>query len=154
MWEYSIAMHLPPSGVQSSLYVCLFVSLYLCFSISLSIHLSVSLSGCLHWFLAIIYAVRNFAQRMRPQVTGSNTFICIIICRSVCPVIHGPFAILVFVLISSVAVQRCDAFIPALGFIGPQWGPFKLMCPSVCPYIRLYVSLSLCLVVRIALWQS
>ena len=46
------------------------------------------------------------------------------------PVIHRPFAIFVFVLISSVGFQRRDAFIP-------HWGPVKIICLSV--------PLSLCL---------
>ena len=46
-------------------------------------------------------------------------------------VVRGPFAIFVFVLISSVGVQRRDAFIPTLGSKGTQWGPVKLMWSSL-----------------------
>ena len=39
--------------------------------------------------------------------------------------------IFVFVLISSVGVQHCNAFIPTLGLEGPQWGPIEIIFLSV-----------------------
>ena len=64
--------------------------------------LSVSLSSRLRRFLYIIHTARNCAQGMRMQATGSNPLSGSIIFPSVRPVIHGPFEISVFVLISSV----------------------------------------------------
>ena len=45
----------------------------------------------------------------------------------------------VFVLISSVGVQRHNSFIPTLGSGGPQRGPFELMCLSVCLSVSMSV---------------
>ena len=54
-------------------------------------------------------------QGMWPQAMGSNPLSGSIIYLSVCPsvrlVVRGPFAVFVFVLISSVGVQRRDEFI-------------------------------------------
>ena len=63
-----------------------------------------------------------------------------------CPIICRPFAIFLFVLISSVGVQHCDSFIPTLVFGGPQWITVKL--------ISLYVHQPLCLGVCILYWKS
>ena len=57
---------------------------------------------------------------------------------SVHPVVSGPFEILVFVLISSVGVQRSDVFIPTLGSEGPQWGPVELICMCLYLSVSLY----------------
>ena len=62
---------------------------------------------------------------------------------SVCPSVHlsgnlWEFYDFIFVLISSVGVQRRDTFIPTLGSEGPQWGPDKL----ICPYLSLFLYLS------------
>ena len=62
-----------PSGVQSSLYV----RLYLC--------VSSSLSGHPRCFLEIIHAAHNCAQSMWSQAMGSNTLSGSIICPSVRP---------------------------------------------------------------------
>ena len=64
-----------------------------------------------------------------------------IICPSVCPVVRRNFAIFVSVLISSVGVQRSNAFIPTLGSEGPQWGLGKIIYLSVSLSLYLYVSL-------------
>ena len=74
-------------------------------------YMSVSLSGRPRRFLEIICVARNCAQRMRPQATSSNPLSDSIICPSVRPVVRGPFAVFVFVFISSVGVQRRGAFI-------------------------------------------
>ena len=100
-----------------------------------------------------------------------------IICLSVCLVVYGAFAIFVFILISSVEVQRHNACIPTLVSKGPQWGPVELICPSFRLYVRSpasffviirasrncahrmrfvhpSISLSFCLVVQVAIWRS
>ena len=41
--------------------------------------------------------------------------------------------------ITSVGVQRTNAYIPTLGSEGPQWGKIKPMCP--------YIYLSPCIVI-------
>ena len=48
---------------------------------------------------------------MRPQATGLNPLSGSILCESARSVVRGPFGIFVFVLVSIVGVQRCDAFI-------------------------------------------
>ena len=60
----------------------------------------------LNWKYKFIFP-RNCAQGMGPQATGSNPLSGSIIC----PSSAGLFDILVFVLFSSVGVQRRDAFI-------------------------------------------
>ena len=47
------------------------------------------------------------------------------------------------ITIISVGFQRRIAIIPALGSVGPQWGPVKLMCPYVCLYVSLSLWLSI-----------
>ena len=78
----------------------------------ISVRIYVSLSSRPHRFLSIIYAARNCVQRMQPQATGSNSMsdsiICPSICLSGCP---QDFCSFLFVLNSSVGVQRCCAFI-------------------------------------------
>ena len=118
------------------------MSLYL----YLSVHTSVR--PCHFW--AIIHVARNCAQCMRPQTTGSNPLSGSIICPSVRPVVRGPFVVFVFVLISSVGVQRRNSFIPTLGSGGHQWGPVEIVCLSICPS----VSPPLCPVFCVAFWQS
>ena len=111
-----------PSGVYLSLYV----------------FISVSLSGPLRLFLVIIWSARNCVQRMRPQAKVSNILSGSIIFPSahpsVCPVICGPFAFFVFVLISIVLVHRCNAFIPQWGTVKliPQWGTVKVIYLPLC----------------------
>ena len=92
-----------PSGVQSRLHVRLYFSL--------SVRLSVSLFGHPRRFLRIIRAARKCVQRMWTHATGSNPLSGIIKYPSIRPVVYGPFLILVFVLFSSVGVQRRDTFI-------------------------------------------
>ena len=50
---------------------------------------------------------------------------------SIRPSVYGPFAVFVFVLISIVGVQSCDACIPTLGSKGSQWGPVNIMYRSL-----------------------
>ena len=57
---------------------------------------------------------------------------------SVYLVVRRPFAVLVFVFISNVGVQRRNAFIPTLGSEGPQWGPVELLYLSVRLSVSLY----------------
>ena len=114
MWGSSAAMHLSPHwGPVNLISMC--VCLYIRSSVSPSICLSLSLSGRPLRCLEIIYADRNCAQGMWPQAMGSNPLSGSIIYLSVCPsvrlVVRGPFAVFVFVLISSVGVQRRDEFI-------------------------------------------
>ena len=130
----------PHNGVQLSLYVCLSVYLFLC--------LSVSLSGRPRRVLVIIHAARNCAHRMRLQAMGLNTLSDDIICPSIHssirlsvfpsghPVVRGPFAIFVFMLISCVGVQHWDAFIPTLGSEGPHWDPVDIIWLSLCLSVR------------------
>ena len=118
--------------------------LSVCLSVCLSLCLSVSLYNRPRRFLAIIRAACNCAQRMRPQATGSNPLSGSIICPSVR--LSGRMRQFcnfgIFVLISSVGVQRHDAFTPTLGSKGSMWGPVELICPSVSLSIRLYLCLS------------
>ena len=127
----------------------MYVSLYLCMSLCLYIWSSVYLSGD-HKIAAC-----NCVQLMWPQAMGSNPLSFSIICQSVCPIVHGFLAIFLFLFngfntreminitntITSVGLHISDPFIPTLGSGGPQWGLFELICPFLC----LYVSLSLCL---------
>ena len=60
-------------------------------------------------FLVIIFDARNCAQYMRPQSMGSNILSGSLICPFIRPPIlssKGLFAIFVFLLISSLGVQR------------------------------------------------
>ena len=92
--------------VRLSLYLS--VSLYLCLSVSLSLCLSASLYDHTCRYLSIISSASNYAQRMRPQATGSNTLsgsiifpsvrpsvhpsICPSVCPYVCPVVRRTFS--------------------------------------------------------------
>ena len=142
----SFVIIIPPlgyEGPQRGPVKLICTSIYLSFCPSL--RLSISLSSRPRWFLAIIYAACNFLQFIQPQATGSYTLSGSIICSSVFPsvrpVIHGPFAIFLFVLISSVGVQRRDAF-------STHWVPEKpsgvhsILYICVYPYLCIYVSLS------------
>ena len=94
----------PNTRVQFSLYVCV--------SVCLSICSSASIFGN-HLRGPLLCAAHSASGH------GSNPLSSIIICpyvhASIFPVICGPCEIFVFVLISSVGVQRCDAFIPQTG---------------------------------------
>ena len=61
---------------------------------------------------------------------------------SVRSIVCEPFVVFVFVLTSSVGVQRRDEFIPTLGSGGPQWGPVKVICLYVFPYVSPSLHLS------------
>ena len=82
------------------------VCTYVCISILISVHL--------HHCLEIINMARNCAQLMQPQAMESNTLggAVYYLCLYVYPVIRGPFAIFVFVLILSVGVQWRDGLSP------------------------------------------
>ena len=108
------------SGVQSSLYVRPYVFLSLCLFVRIAFWKSFSCP----------VITRSICGR-RPQ--GQSPWVAVQYFRLfVLPVIRRPFEIFVFVLISSVGVQRCDAFIPILGYKGPQWGTIELMCMCLC----------------------
>ena len=85
-------------------------------SVSLYVRISVSVSGCPCQLLVIIRAARNCAQGMWPQAMGLNPLSV----SKICPSAHSSifpygrpwdFCDFLFVFISSVGVQNCDAFI-------------------------------------------
>ena len=86
-WLYLYILFFPhwgpkdPSGVQYRLYVHPTIHP----SIHLYVCLSVSMYSCLCHFLAIICVVRNCAQRMQLEATGSNIPSGSIICPFFCP---------------------------------------------------------------------
>ena len=97
------------------------------------IYMYVSLSGRTRIFLAIICTARNCIHHMRTQDTGSNPLGGSIIYQSVFMIVRGNFAIFVFVLISSMGVQRCNVFIIILTMDSLS---DSIMCQFVYPYGR------------------
>ena len=125
-------MHLSPnwgtSGVQSSLYLRLSVHPSSCLSVCLSVRPSVrpsihpSVYPSVTPFFCPVVRVAFWQSFTRPVIARSlwgaghgvkstEWQYNMSVCPSVYPVVRGPFATFVFVLISSVGVQRRDAFI-------------------------------------------
>ena len=121
----------------------------ICRSVRPSLCLSVSLSGQPCHFLEIICVACNFAQCIQPQATGSNipsgSIICPYVHLSIRLVAHGPCAIFLSVLISSVGVQRRDEFIPTPVSKVPHWGPVEIICLSVRISVSLFLFLFACI---------
>ena len=119
-----------PGGFQSRLYVRLSLCQYVCLSVSLSVRL--------RRFLKSKRMARNYAQLMRTQATCLNPLSGSIICSSICPSVRPrAFCGFLLVLISSVRVQRCNAFIPTLGYGGPHWRTVKNI--YMCLFLYLYL---------------
>ena len=60
--------------------------------------------------------------------------------------------ITIIITINIVGVQRHDAFIPTLGYGGPQWVSVKFICPSVSLFLCLSVYLSIYMSLCLSLW--
>ena len=105
--------------------------MYLYLSIYLSLFLSVSLPSFTRLFLNINCADCNCVHHMQPQAMGSSPQSASIIGLFVRPVVCKPFAVFVFLLISSVGIQSCDACIPTMGSWWTQWGSVEIIFLSV-----------------------
>ena len=127
-------------------WLCLSVSLSFCLSVYLSIYLSVCRVVCISFWkkspLPVIACSSYVHRTWVPQYNIYRSIICPYVCTSVQASVCRPFAVFLFVFISSVGVQSRGVFIPTLGYRVPQWGPVYLICPSVFLCVSLYLFLS------------
>ena len=117
----------------------------MCSCVSLSLHISI-VSLYLHLYVRSPASLFG-NQRARPVIARSTfsryIYIWIYIYTLILDIVS---------FISSVGVQLHGAFIPTLGYGGPQWAIVELIClsifPSVCMLVCVSVGLSLCLSVH------
>ena len=135
-----------PSGVQSSLCVYLYVYLCLCLGFCVTFWKSKSVArNCVHYMrpqatgsnplrgsIIFLYVHPSTHPPVRPSTRSSGcpsgfpqTFCNFLYLYSIVLILQ---MITITINITSLGVQSCDAFIPSLGYGGPQWGQFKLIC--------------------------